>query len=522
MLKKDLFVFLLFLLVFYGIFRYSESFNRGYYIIEDWNIIATTQSLDTGSSISTLENLQKINYYGYKRFNPVQPLYFWLTISTFRYDILSINIFLAFLCICTSFLLFKFCLNIGYTYLQSILFALITLIGPATVMYTRPSDAEVIGMLFLSITLFFLSKSIFSQKHQILFKIFFIISLLITSLSKESFLILSPAILFLYLWIYSSKNNVGIIQSLKKNYIVIILPTFILIVFLFLLIKTVKINQGRYSGVDINLLSGNTLKNFIENIFTTNVFLLALFGIFIFFDNALQINRFSSEYIKKNLKNFLMVFILMLLIITPQFILYYKTGFVERYYLPYLMGYSFLLIYLLRIICDSKSISSFIKFLFSLTIITYLIIVIITNTIPAISFFTKNCKETTEVVNLIKKSRGNELLMVFDPAQSGAIVNSLKTYMDHLKINKEYKYDFVKLDRINKFFSDTSFYNKSLNYANTHFGEKLINSGKENADINTILIFFELNKSFIEKNKYWFKENDYKKKKFINYTLYYK
>jgi len=520
---SNIFVFIYFLLIFYAIFRYSESFNKGYNAIEDWSIINAEQSLDSSSFSSVYDKMMRVELYGYKRIRPMWVLYFLTSVELFGFDLLLLNIYIVFLCIITSFLLFKFCRNIGFSSLQSFLFALLTLIGPATIVYARPPDAEIIGMLMLSLTLYFLSKSIYSKKHQILYKICFVISLLFTSLSKESFLIVIPAVLYLYLWIYSLKNDLGIIKSIKKNYLIIIVSTINSLVILFLIIKFLGINQDRsYSGVNISLFTSKTIFDFIYTVLKTDMFFLILLGIFIFFENELQKNKLNSEYLKKHIKTLFIIFGLISLIIVPQFIIYYKTGFIERYYLPYLIGYSFLLIYILKIIFESKSISSFLKYLYLSTLIIYLFIELSTKTIPSITFFSKECKETTEIVNSIKNNQNDVLLVVMDPAQSSSKANSLKIYMEFLKIRKDFKYDFVKKENINKFFTDTTFYNKSLKYAESLFGNNLIDSEKNNSDIDMILIFYGLNKPFIEKNKHWFKESEFKKKQIFFYTLYYK
>jgi len=521
--SSNIFVFISFLLLFYAIFRYSESFDKGYDITEDFAIINTDQSLDTKSFVTVYEDMMKIELDGYKRIRPMWVLYFVTTVKLFGFNLLLLNIYIAILCICTSFLLFKFCKNIGYTLLQSYLFALLTLIGPATIMYTRPPDAEIIGMLLLSISLFFLSKSIFSTKNQNLYKIGFAMFLIFASLSKESFLILVPAVLYLYLWIYSSKNKTGIKQSLKKNFLTIFIPSVFSLSTLLLIIKLLGVNQNRsYSGVNVSLFSGNTIIDFLETVFNTDMFLIFLLGLFIFFENEIQKNKLTSDYVKSHLKNLFKLLGLIILIIVPQFILYFKTGFVERYYLPYLIGYSFLLIYILRIIFESKSISTFFKYLYLSTIIVYLSLTLVTNTIPAISSFTNYCNATEDVVNSLKLTQDKTTLVVLDPALNYHKVYSLKIYLDHLKIKRDFKYDFVKLDKSNKFFSDTSFYNKQLNYAKKNLGEDIIDTEKNNDDIDNIMIFTGLNEIFINKNQHWFKESDYSKKQNYFYTLYYK
>jgi len=522
-LKSNLFIFLSFLVIFYAIFRYSESFNKGYNAIEDYAIIETNQALETKSFVSVYEDLMKMELDGHKRIRPMWVFYFLTSVKLFGFNLLLLNIYIVLLCIITSFILFKFCKNIGFSSIQSYLFAFLTLIGPATIIYSRPPDAEIIGMLLLSITLFFLSKSIFSPKNQLFYKACFVIFILFTSLSKESFLILVPSILILYIWLYSSKNNTGIFQTLKKNSIIIGIVTMFSVTILYSIIKLLGKNQNTsYSGVNINLFSYKTLIDFLNTVVNTDMFLIFLLGLFIFIENELQKNKLSSDYFKKHLKNLLVIFVLILSIIVPQFILYYKTGFVERYYLFYLIGYAFLLVYILRIIFESTSISSFIKYLYLSTIIMYLSLTLIANTIPSISSFTKYCNATEEVVNYLKKSPNNTTLIVLDPAIDYHKFYSLNIYLNHLKIKNDYKFDFIKLETKNKFFSDTSFYNRQLNFAKKKVGENLINNGNEIYEFNSILLFTVFDKPFIEKNKKWFNASEYKKKSNYFYTFYYK
>ncbi|MBK9332789.1 MAG: glycosyltransferase family 39 protein [Ignavibacteria bacterium] len=439
------------------------------------------------------------------------------SVKIFGYNLLLLNIFVSILGICTAFFLYKFCKNIGFSPVQSFLFALLTLLGPATIMYSRPPDSEIIGMLMLSLSLLFLSKSIFSEKNQILYKFLFLFSLIITSLSKESFLILTPAVLVLYLWLYHFKNNTGIIQTIKKNYILLILSSVLFIILVILLVNSVGVSrEGSHNSVNIRLLSFNILSDFIDTVFKKNLLLISFLGLLIFFENELQKNSLSSDYIRKHIKNIVIVIILALLIIVPQFIIYYRSGFVVgRYYLPYLLGYSFLIIYILKIIFDSKSISSFSKYIYLFTIIAYLFIEVITISIPEISAFSKICRENTQVINFLRDSPDKKLLIVFDPAQQVYQVRSLKIYLDYLNVKKDFKYEFIKKEKINIFFSDTTLYNGAKNFALKLYGDNLIDSKNEKNDISTILILQGLDNKFIEMNKHWFIENNYIKIKLL-------
>jgi len=515
--KNDIFVFFLFLLIFYGIFRYSESFNKGYNIVEDNILIETNKSLETTSFISVWDNQMKTELYSWNRFRPLWVIYLITTVEMFGFNLLLINIFTALLCILTTFLLFKFCFNIGFNFSQSFLFALLTIIGPATILWTRNIDAEIIGMLMLSFMLFFLSKSIYSERHHFFYKFCFIFFLILTSLSKESFLIVVPAVLFLYLFIYSQKNDITILKAIKNNYLIIIIGSILFIIFIASLIKIVGINhEHRYSGVDLKLFSSKTISDFTINIFSKNLFLLSLFAIFIILENG-----FTKKYKfpSKSLKIVISLLFFMFIVIVPQFIIYYKTGIYERYYLPYLFGMSFTLIYLLKQVSE---ISIFLKYFFTTTVVVFLLLETFTVTIPLITNYSNECKATTDVVNLIETNPGKKLLFVMDPVQNFWDAYKLKIYIDFTEKDVIYFYDFIKRDYLHKNFADTVYYNDLSRQSKRLSGKNLIDSLSDFSDLNEILVLWSLESKFKNENKKWFNESEFKKKKFGNYTLYLK
>lgn len=522
--KKDVFIFILFLLIFYSLFRITDTFNQGYDIVEAHALILTNQSLESKPLPVVFEKMLKEEFNASKRFRPVWVIYMLTTVKIFGVDLLKLNIYVAFICILTSFIFFKFCFNIGFNKVQSILFALLTLIGPATVMYIRTIDAEIIGMLFLSLNLYFLSKSVYSTRHQSFYKICFILSLSLTMLSKESFFVLTPSILFLYLWFFSLKNNITLFMSLKRNYVMILICFLLSIPVFYSIIYIIGINQGHsYSGIDVNLFSVNTFSDFINLFSKTNIFIVILLGIFIFFENELQENKFSSLHIKRHIGDFLIIFIFMLSVIIPQFILYYKTGLLGRYYLPLYFGFSFCLIYLLKIIFDSKTISSFTKYFYLTIIIIYLILELKTETIPAIKSFSNKCKATTKVVNSIENDPDKDLLIVLDPVLNYWDLFSFNLYLEYLKVQKDYKYDLIYVDKLGKIFSDPVYLNKRKTLSNDFIKKnkfKVLDSIKQYNNINNILIFENLNTKFIQKNKNWFDENEFDKSQYGNYTFY--
>lgn len=502
-LKNDIFVFLLLFLIFYAIFRYSDSFNKGYNIVEDHLIMNTNQSLEVKSSISVFSDMMKLDLEGYKRFRPFWVFYAFITIKIFGINLLYINIFVVLLGVITSFLLFKFCLNIGFNYFESILFSLITIIGPATVMWIRMIDAEIIGMLTLSISLFYLSKSIYSQKNRTTYQFLFLFFLFICALCKESFLILIPAILFLFFFLYGIKNNTGFIDTMKKNKLLITIIIVFTLICVFLILKYMGLTAQRYSGVDSKIVDIKAIEDFFYIIFNIKMFLITLFGIIIYIVFKLKNDGNSIINFKNSVSIFLIPFIFLFLVILPQFILYYKTGFEGRYFLPFLMGFSFLLIYVLKVINVSKFIPILIKYFYLSIIVVYLTFTIVNDTVPELSKFSKLCRSTTEVLKILTNTKDN-FLIVMDPVQNFNDLYSLNVYLSAMKIQKNFNYDLIKRDALSGYYKDSVFYGKRLELAQKYFNNnkfQILDSTISKGDVNHILIFYGLDKKFLEKTK---------------------
>jgi len=505
--------------MFYSLFRISESIDNGYNITEDHTLITTKNALEKRSFTSEFEQLVTTDMETTRRFRPLWVFYSVLTAEMFGMNLLLFNIFTILICILTSFFLFKFASNIGFSDLQSILFALITLIGPATEMYIMRIDAEILGMLMLSVSLYFLSKSIFSDKRNNLYKVLFIISILFTATSKESFLITIPAILFLYLWIYGLKNKIGIFESFKKNIFTTVTVSIILLLFTFILVRNVGIDQHAYAGVDSNSFSVSVIIGFLDTIISNNFFFIILIGLFIFFENELQNNKLRSDYIKQHSKNLFFIILFALLVLLPQLALYFKSGFLSgRYYLPYLIGYTFFVIYILKIIFDSKTISKYIKYLYLSSIIAFIVIELISVTIPSLVYHSRKCKASTQMIETIAKDNHKDLLVVLDPAQNYYEFYSLKLILEDLGVKLDYQYDFIYFENKGKLYSNKKLYDKVLQESTSLLGDKLIDSTKDNSRLNNILIFGGLDNKFIEKNGKWFNTNNYRKKKFVSTT----
>lgn len=520
--KSNFFIFILFFLIFFSFFRYTQSIDMGFDYLEDQLIVKTVDSLNTSSYFSVLGNMTASDIRDGARFRPFWVFYFVTNLKILGDDLLLINLMSILICIFTAFFLYLFCFTSGFTKTESVIFPLLILIGPVTSMYVRRTDVEIIGMLMLSVSLFFLSKSIFSDKRNNLYSWCFVISLLLTSICKENFIGVIPAVLFLYLWLYSFKHNSSIVSSIKKNYVTVIFILSMMFVTALTLVMSVGIDSSaRYSGIKSDLISAGTLIDFSQLLIKTHLFLMLIPGIILFLLCLFKNKDLSEKKSESPIKIFYYSIVFMLLVIVPQYLVYSKTGFLGgRYYVPYLMGFAFMIIILLREMNVQNSWNKSAKYIYIALIIIFLGFELKTSAAEPVTAYRIDCNNFTKVLKTVSQFPDDELLIVMDPVQNYAEVYSFRVYLDHFKSNKNLKYDFIKSGFLHPIYADTSFYNMFLQGSEYFLSSAKIDSSKENSEIKNILILSNLNYRFLEKNKLWFDTDKFRKEQIGRYVIY--
>jgi hypothetical protein len=515
---SDILMYLLFLLIFYGIFRYTESFNIGFNIVEDHIFIMNEKIIDSKPDFDAFKEMLRYEVVGLKRFRPVYLLYSYTVIKLFGINLLYYSIFVALICITTAFLMYKFCKSIKLSNLQSALFPLLTLISPATIMYIRPPDAEISGLFWFAIVLYLIPKSILSVNHKGIFRFCMFIALLLACLTKESFLLTIPALMVLYVWIYSSNTGKGILKAIKEN--LLVLGLFVILSIAIVAVITISVGidpEQSYSGVDVSLYTSKTLSDFGTFLMKLSIFFVFLFGLFIILDHFAT----ESSPSKVKIYDLLKIILLFLLIVVPQYLLYYKIGFVGgRYYVPLLIGFSLTIVLVMKMLEEQKAVSQFVRVLFLGTVLSYLIIQLTFFVIPELSQFSKECKEHRAVMIDIAENPNKNLLIAFDPVQNHYNIYPLSIIFEHYGGKINYKYDLVKSDFLNPIYRDTSFYNTAARLSSRAYKDKTIDSTAENTEIANIMVYAGLEKKFVGKNKLWFRESDYEKRKAGRFFVY--
>lgn len=523
-LKKDFFSILVFTIFWFGLFIYTGSLTSGYHFIDDHQIITLDRQLKTAPVHSVSKKL--IVYDGRFRFRPVFNIHRVLATKILGLNFTLWSFYTGLLGILTSFFLYKFLALQDYSFLQSVMFSILTLTGVQSVIWYQYADAENLGMLFLSLSLYFLVKSINSEKHSALFKILLIISLLFSSLSKESFILMIPAVLFLYLILYGQKNSCSLYKSFRENIFLTGIPFAVMSAALIYLIIYVGLNRTGQTGIDNKIFSIMFIREFVYSLRSSVFFLSILFGMFIVSDSLLTFNTgiFTKESLIKIKNHFLNYSVLFFLIIIPQYVLYYKSGMRDRYLLPFFLGFSFFIIYLLKEIFQSKQISSFVKYLFLFLVAALTFFQIKNDTVPYLKIYADDSKATNRLLGSViaNTNRESVLTAVIDPVQNFEQGKSFMIYMRNFADKKNINFKMTKREYVTDSFSDTNFYNLSERSARIFFKRELFDSLKSTESVECVVIFPKLEKVFLEENKSWFNPDNFRKESFDQYNVYYK
>jgi hypothetical protein len=341
--KNEFLIAFIFLFIFcFSLLFLSGSIDSGYHFEDDHEMININKILKSNNFFKTEMKQITEDYLNFKRFRFFYFFHRILEVKIFSDNFVLLRLYNSFLFFFSSFLLFCFMKKYGFSLIQALLFPLMTLLGEHTSVWWRLGPPESIAVFMLSLSLFFMIYGITTKK--IIFDVLFVFCLILSSLSKESFVILIPAIIFWRVWIYKEINKENLIKSVIGNLFFILFFFIIVLIELGFILK-IGINWN-YAGID-----GFRPLKYLNTFFTLSIvngygiiIILMFFFIFIY--------RFLFFKEKIDFRNLGFLIILFSLITIPQIVLHAKSRMFERFLLPAIFGYSFSIIYLFRFIID--------------------------------------------------------------------------------------------------------------------------------------------------------------------------
>ena len=535
-------VFLLFLVFWFAILTLCGTLFSGYHFMDDHGIL--TESKDVANSNLQKEvKIFKKNLLAPKmRFRPFYWAHRRLMLAVMGTDFTAMSVYIGFLAVFTSFFLFLFMKKTGFPAVESILFVGLTLLGEQAAIWWRLGNNETLGMLMLSIALLFmaLSANTFQKRKKILYEFLFGIFVILASWSKESFILIIPALVFWKIWLTRQKKQEPgqqdptnskqtakgtWLEALKENLIPSILLLLVCLIELIHVIKNVGTTKILYAGYEGFQLA-NFIKTGIQGFMAVHGWvILLLLLLCLRRPGGLFSRKPSREASGRPCKSFSLDYVYWAvvlggLIFIPQIVLYMKSGMMDRYLLPGVMGFTFLMVVLLRYIRETGNKKM-------VTIIAVLLLTVISLQQLRVTRYTalgfaNDGKQINAWLQSIEQNTDEQdkILVVTHIHRYYEGTISLKIYLDEKSNRKNTLYSPVDLQAKS---AAARFWKELNKYFFSHFSEFSLESSENREQLQAILIFPGLEEKFLKASTPWFNPKQFKR--YTNaggYVSYYK
>lgn len=330
-----LFSFLFFTAFWYSLLLLNGTLFAGFHFTDDHQILSIASKLPESGFLDTLQGMIKEDL-RIGRFRPFYNLHRLLEIGIFGTDLARWAVYNGLLASLTSLFMFAFMRAVGFSVIASLVFPLFSLVGTHSGIWWRLGPAETIGMVNLSLALMYTGLAVKTRSR--LNGLISVLFMLLMSLSKETFILIIPALVYIKLW---RDKKSGWAEAVGRNlhYIIPSMAVFTgLLLFIKYFVGTAGVGYAGYGGFDVFRFLSAFLR-------------LAIFGHvwIILIGLALAAVMFvKKEASLSSLAEFAAPLVLLSLITIPQALIYAKSGISERYLFPGILAYAFFLSYLLN------------------------------------------------------------------------------------------------------------------------------------------------------------------------------
>lgn len=409
----------------------TKTLTSGFHFVDDHEVINIKSDLKVSPLSEVTKKWVMEDLRSNARFRPLYYIHRVFQTRVFGSDFLLWSLYNGILCCIALISFYTGMRNLRFGIVESIIFLIITFIGPQSSVWWRLGPGEGLGMVFLGLSFYFMAKSS-DQRNYLVYNLLFIFFLILASLTKESFLIIIPGMIFFKIWNDKIYNNSTLKESVFKNKLLLI-PLSIMFLELYFIKYYVSII---YSGLDAKFTDNipgflSTGLHFVKDYLKLLVVGFVLLTI--------------SWLISKRVRKFdIFPFVFFLLILTPNIILYAKSGLEERYLLPASFGLGFFVTTLISGINEKPD--WFKKLGYGIVILS-LWSYMITSLNDALKF-SREGLATKELLTAISGNNkdGAPVIVIVDPIESYEISVSLKTYLSYENQIDLYGYGIVKVE----------------------------------------------------------------------------
>ncbi len=503
---------LLLFLTLWGYFLSSlGTIESGYHLTDDHEILRINRDLLQNNLLDVISNWLTVDLQ--IRFRPAYFLQRIIFVRLFGTDFLALSIATYIMASLSSWLLFMFARKIGLSTLMAFLFVAFSLLGTQSEIWWRLGTNETCAMFWLAAGLFFMARAADSAKLPD--TAIAIICIAAASLSKESFIILLPAIVFWWLWINSQFKRISLASAFFSNIKIVLAFSLIFLAELAMITLKVGTAQIGYAGVDNTLETDRIITTINQFCLQTPVWLaISLFSF------LLLIAKWRSAG-PNSFQQLAYAFILLILITAPQIVLYAKSGIFDRYLLPGTVGISFLIAFMAEQICKMLP-SKIHKRIFGLILASACFYVLSfaysKASTKALQFVAEGKEINLAFSDIIKNTPGDDtILIVADPALDYEF-----SYSSYIYLNESEERTNVFIYQQRKASYHSGFFESLADSYQSLIGkEASIDKLEDKSSIKVILTYKETDSAFRRNWPGWlgqkkFRRNDFGK--FITYV----
>jgi hypothetical protein len=332
----------IFALFWGGFLAYSGTLTSGYHLIDDWELLTITESLQQSNVLTVIVDTTRTDLM--IRFRPLfyAERVFALWVLGFNITGLSV-IFLA-LAILTSTLLYLFIRKLGFGALGSFLFVLLTFVGHQAAIWWRVGTAEPFGMLWFALGLLFMAKVCQAGRWSPrLHTLVALAGFILAALTKEPFIVLLPVVCLAWVMLYYRHQDVSVFDAVRACAVPVITLAVTCAGALAAIFFITGTSTMGYVGVDSQSLSVRTVWETLKSLvgFSNGYWVIALLVVLAI---VLLISLRNGVQFPVMVE-LACVALLVLLSTTSQAVIYAKSNITERYLIPGTLPLAFLVVY---------------------------------------------------------------------------------------------------------------------------------------------------------------------------------
>ena len=303
----------------------SGALFSGYHFMDHSWFITMAQELTNLSVTDVLRN--EINIDLSARFRPLWTVGNCLRVWVCGENLVLMILWQIFANILAAFAAYLLGRNLKWQHSDSLIFAGLILLGTQSAVFYQIGSAETCGLLFYLMSWYFILKYLnTTTPRKPLFYGCFVLASICAALSKESFIMALPATYVFYFWQSQTRSATNFVKTLKQTWKTLLLLAIFTFVFLSMMLLLVGSDFG-YAGVEKSFAIAPYAKTAMWLWGVSGSVPLAILAIIY----LLKTRKFE---IQKWICPTLLFFVITLL----QIVVYAKSGIIDRYLIPGIVG----------------------------------------------------------------------------------------------------------------------------------------------------------------------------------------